>query len=39
MNPEAAAAEAEIWSRTIRSGAGDLSPEAAREFRNRPGVR
>jgi hypothetical protein len=32
MNPEAAATEAEIWSRTIRLAAGDLSPEAAREW-------
>ena len=31
-NAEPAATEAEIWSRTIRPGVGDLSPEAAREW-------
>ena len=35
MYPEAAAAEAEIRSRTIRPGAGDLSPEAACEWLRR----
>ncbi len=32
MSAEPAATEAEIWSRTIRPGIGDLSPEAAREW-------
>ncbi len=32
MNAESADTEAEIWSRTIRPGEGDLSPEAAREW-------
>lgn len=32
MNAESAITEAEIWSRTIRPGVGDLSPEAAREW-------
>jgi hypothetical protein len=32
MSAESAASEAEIWSRTIRPGEGDLSPEAAREW-------
>jgi hypothetical protein len=32
MNAETAATEVEIWSRTIRPGVGDLSPEAAREW-------
>jgi hypothetical protein len=32
MSAESVASEAEIWSRTIRPGEGDLSPEAAREW-------
>ena len=32
MAAEFSATEAEIWSRTIRPGDGDLSPEAAREW-------
>lgn len=32
MAAEHSATEAEIWSRTIRPGEGDLSPEAAREW-------
>ena len=32
MVAEPSATEAEIWSRTIRPGEGDLSPEAAREW-------
>ena len=32
MAAEFSATEAEIWSRTIRPGEGDLSPEAAREW-------
>lgn len=32
MAVEFSATEAEIWSRTIRPGEGDLSPEAAREW-------
>jgi hypothetical protein len=32
MSAEASVTEAEIWSRTIRPGEGDLSPEAAREW-------
>jgi hypothetical protein len=32
MAAEFSATEAEIWSRTIRAGEGDLSPEAAREW-------
>jgi hypothetical protein len=32
MAAESSATEAEIWSRTIRPGVGDLSPEAAREW-------
>ncbi len=32
MTAESSPTEAEIWSRTIRPGVGDLSPEAAREW-------
>ena len=32
MAVESSVTEAEIWSRTIRPGEGDLSPEAAREW-------
>ena len=32
MNAETSATEAEIWSRAIQPGVGDLSPEAAREW-------
>jgi hypothetical protein len=32
MAAESPVTEAEIWSRTIRPGVGDLSPEAAREW-------
>ena len=32
MTVESSATEAEIWSRTIRPGAGDLSPAGAREW-------
>jgi len=32
MNTESLVTEADIWSRTIRPGIGDLSPEAAREW-------
>jgi hypothetical protein len=32
MAAERSVTEAEIWSRTIRPGEGDLSPEAAREW-------
>jgi len=32
MAAESSPTEAEIWSRTIRPGVGDLSPEAAREW-------
>ena len=32
MAAESSVTEAEIWSRTIRPGEGDLSPEAAREW-------
>jgi hypothetical protein len=32
MTAESSMTEAEIWSRTIRPGVGDLSPEAAREW-------
>ena len=32
MAAEPSVTEAEIWSRTIRPGEGDLSPEAAREW-------
>ena len=32
MSTESPVTEADIWSRTIRPGVGDLSPEAAREW-------
>ena len=32
MTSDSPATEAEIWSRTIGPGVGDLSPEAAREW-------
>jgi len=32
MAAEPSVTEAEIWSRTVRPGEGDLSPEAAREW-------
>jgi hypothetical protein len=32
MNTESETTEAEIWSRTIQPGVGDLSVEAAREW-------
>jgi len=32
MNVESVVTETEIWSRTIQSGVGDLSAEAAREW-------